>query len=312
MDFSDSDFNISSQEDLTVEILRKLPVKSLIRFCCMCKSWKTLIRSNDNFIKSHLKLSLCKNPNRTTNVLFYSEPNFKKIRYLDQLLIPGNLSLGPHFTLVGSCNGIICYYNNVIIRGNSMNLCLRNPATHEFRSFPDGNYFGRVYVVFFYDSINDDYRIVKFCHISVSSSSTELYILNSNTCKLKNFSCNFPPIARRSNIVVHKRVIHWVTIPTQGPILGALYAFDINEEKLVEILLPGSEFRTKPKPWIGVFDERISLFAWGIDFEIWFLKESVWKRKFVLVDPFGIHSPYGISSYGMILALNWDGKDVFI
>ncbi|KAI5648127.1 hypothetical protein M9H77_34132 [Catharanthus roseus] len=67
---SDSDFNISLQEDLTIEILRRLPVKSLIRFCCVCKSWKTLIRSNDNFIKkSYLKLSLCKNPNPTNKGL---------------------------------------------------------------------------------------------------------------------------------------------------------------------------------------------------------------------------------------------------
>ncbi|KAI5648119.1 hypothetical protein M9H77_34124 [Catharanthus roseus] len=149
----------------------------------------------------------------------------------------------PHITLVWSCNGIICYYNKVIIPGNSMNLCLWNPATHEFGSLPDGNCFGG------------------FFNISVSSSATELYSLNSNTWKLKNFSCNFPPIARRSNIVVHNRVIHWVTIPTQGPTLGALYAFDINEEKLLEISLPGCEFRTKPNPWIGVLDECISLFA---------------------------------------------------
>ncbi|KAI5648116.1 hypothetical protein M9H77_34121 [Catharanthus roseus] len=113
MDSSDSDFNISLQEDLTIEILRRLPVNSLIWFCCVCKSWKTLIRSNDNFIKSHLKLSLCKDPNRTNNVLFYSDTYLRKIHNLDQLLIPGNLSLGPHFTLVGICNGIIYYYNKM-------------------------------------------------------------------------------------------------------------------------------------------------------------------------------------------------------
>ncbi|KAI5648120.1 hypothetical protein M9H77_34125 [Catharanthus roseus] len=234
MDSSNSNFNVILQEDLTIKILRRLLVKSLIR-------------SNDNFIKSHLKLSLCKNPNRTNKVLFYSELDFRQIHNLDQLLIRGNLSSGPHFTLVGSCNWIICYYNKVLIPGNSMNLFLWNPATHEFGSLSDGNCFGRVYVVFFYDSVNDDYRIVEFCHISESSSTTEY--------------CNFPPIARRSNIVVHNRVILWVTIPIQDPTLGALYAFDVNEEKLVEISLPGCEFRTKPKPWIELFDETISLFA---------------------------------------------------
>ncbi|KAI5648112.1 hypothetical protein M9H77_34117 [Catharanthus roseus] len=253
MDSSDSDFNISLQEDLIIEILRRLPVKSIIRFCCVCKSWKTLVRSNDNFIKSHLKLSLYNDPNRTNKVLFYSELDFRKIHNLDQLLTPRNLSLGPHFTIVGSCNGIICCYNKVMIPEILMNL-----------SLPNGNCFGRVYVVFFYDSINDDYQIAKFCHISESSSVVELYSLNSNTWKLKNFSCNFPPIA--------------------CPTLGALYALDINEEKFVEISLP------------GLFNEFISLFAWGYEFEIWVLKERLWKKEFVLVDPSDIHSPYGLSS----------------
>ncbi|KAI5648126.1 hypothetical protein M9H77_34131 [Catharanthus roseus] len=105
-------------------------------------------------------------------------------------------------------------------------------------------------------------------------------------------------------------VLHWITIPTQGPTQGTLYSFDIIDKKFEEISLPSCEFRTKPKPWIGIFNEFVSLFAWGKDFEIWVLKENFWIKEFVLVDPFGVPFPYGISSYGKILALNWDGEDV--
>ncbi|MCI34852.1 F-box/kelch-repeat protein, partial [Trifolium medium] len=42
--------------ELIVEILSKLPVKSLMQFQCVCKSWKSLI-SDPNFAKKHLRMS---------------------------------------------------------------------------------------------------------------------------------------------------------------------------------------------------------------------------------------------------------------
>ncbi|GAB2274994.1 hypothetical protein Dimus_009762 [Dionaea muscipula] len=41
-------------EDLLVEILTRLPVKSLLRFRCVCKSWNSLI-TNSSFIKAHVR-----------------------------------------------------------------------------------------------------------------------------------------------------------------------------------------------------------------------------------------------------------------
>ncbi|KAL5787349.1 hypothetical protein ACOSP7_004298 [Xanthoceras sorbifolium] len=41
-------------EDMIIEILSILPVKSLIRFRCVSKSWYALVRSS-SFISKHLK-----------------------------------------------------------------------------------------------------------------------------------------------------------------------------------------------------------------------------------------------------------------
>src|SRR4051812_32733503 len=43
-------------EDLVVEILLRLPVRSLLQFKCICKFWKTLI-SDPKFAKRHLQIS---------------------------------------------------------------------------------------------------------------------------------------------------------------------------------------------------------------------------------------------------------------
>lgn len=51
-------------EDLIVEILSFLPVKSLLQFRCVSKSWKTLI-SDSTFVKLHLNRSSTRNPQLT-------------------------------------------------------------------------------------------------------------------------------------------------------------------------------------------------------------------------------------------------------
>ncbi|RHN66454.1 putative F-box domain-containing protein [Medicago truncatula] len=44
--------------DLVPEILCRLPVKSLLQFRCVCKSWKSLI-SDPKFAKKHLHMFTC-------------------------------------------------------------------------------------------------------------------------------------------------------------------------------------------------------------------------------------------------------------
>src|ERR1044072_3199964 len=44
-------------EELIVEILLRVPARSLLRFRCVCKSWKTLI-SNPQFVKDHTNITI--------------------------------------------------------------------------------------------------------------------------------------------------------------------------------------------------------------------------------------------------------------
>ncbi|CDY56027.1 BnaC04g55790D [Brassica napus] len=57
---SNRNFNIPI--DLTVEILKKLPVKSLVRFKCVSKCWSSIISSRKDFIESIVTRSLTQPP----------------------------------------------------------------------------------------------------------------------------------------------------------------------------------------------------------------------------------------------------------
>ncbi|KAI8027029.1 F-box protein [Camellia lanceoleosa] len=50
---SSSDYNLSLPRDIIFDILNHLPVKSLLRFKCICKTFCQLI-SSPTFISSHL------------------------------------------------------------------------------------------------------------------------------------------------------------------------------------------------------------------------------------------------------------------
>jgi len=117
--------------DLIEEILSFLDVKSLTRFKCVCKSWKTLI-FDPTFIKLHLKRST-----RNTHLtLIYNDVNIVRLP-LRRLIQNTSITLvdntyfhepcfldDPFFQepdfpqyrcleVIGSCNGLVCLYGYV-------------------------------------------------------------------------------------------------------------------------------------------------------------------------------------------------------
>jgi len=102
--------------ELIVQILLRLPVRSLIRFKCVCKSWFSLI-SHDNFANSHYEVTAA---THTPKILFIPSPSLETSWSIDleASLNDDNASasLNPNFRLpesyfvieiVCSCRGFI-------------------------------------------------------------------------------------------------------------------------------------------------------------------------------------------------------------
>lgn len=117
--------------------LTRLPVKILLRFRSVCKSWKTLI-SNPKFKKSHLTHTSV-NPNQDFLLLhFVVSGEYDEIITLSRVdLSQTSITTDSveELRLVGSINGLVCaskehrFFNNVI-----QLFYIWNPATKQVLS----------------------------------------------------------------------------------------------------------------------------------------------------------------------------------
>ncbi|XP_027116778.2 F-box/kelch-repeat protein At3g23880 [Coffea arabica] len=163
--------------EILVEILSRLPVKSLVKFKCVSKSWLSLT-SNPHFIKAHLRISANKDDFRHHGLIFTVLPP-NSHSHLKQCSLRSALNVemssiqvididypmkSPHKSVwvVGSCDGLVC----IAIEEND--LFLWNPAIRKYKKLPDlairlkhGCY---IIFGFGYDMLNDDYKVVAiFC-----------------------------------------------------------------------------------------------------------------------------------------------------
>ncbi|CAH1436060.1 unnamed protein product [Lactuca virosa] len=102
------------------EIMRRLPVKSLARFRCVCKAWRCLIDSS-RFIAAHT-VGQDQRPHLFVRYLVGRKPHFVCIvdddtfpqqRFVPTL--PPSIKLLTMSRMVGSCNGLVCldgYYES--------------------------------------------------------------------------------------------------------------------------------------------------------------------------------------------------------
>ncbi|GMI93020.1 hypothetical protein like AT3G16210 [Hibiscus trionum] len=157
-------------EVLVLEILSKLPVKSLTRFRCVCKPWSCSFQA---------PLFITKHQHNNLNLLFkgFHGNTRDGIHYFYQLSTEKgqNFSVKHKFhfpffekgwsglAVDGLCNGILCLHG-------ADKVALWNPSTREFKILPqssvqrppslhftslDGLGFG-------YDSQTNDYKVVRF------------------------------------------------------------------------------------------------------------------------------------------------------
>ncbi|KAH6763692.1 hypothetical protein C2S51_014941 [Perilla frutescens var. frutescens] len=123
--------------EIIIEILSRLPIRSIIRCRCVSKSWLDLINSNE-FVKSHLSKSapgLAIFPSCIYDGSLPSKP-YKFLEFVENSMHPVfNMSF-PHDYLQiqrSSVNGLLFLYN-IIQRPRNNFLC--NPITRDYIKLP--------------------------------------------------------------------------------------------------------------------------------------------------------------------------------
>lgn len=237
----------SFAEDILIEILLRLPIKSLGRFKCVCKRWWSLI-SDRGFAKSHLE-RLKAGDIISSQRIFKTRP----LETINYELLDGSIggeddravvkfheprmddSSWP-LELVGSCDGLVCLsvmgYSGFVLYNPTTKKCRNLPSSDHFR--PDGFLFG-----FGYDSRSDDYKIVQskgrngFEDAKVVIFSLKSGSWRTTQAKLESHLCLY----ERGDGVYWKGALHWCGLDrSREKAEDVIISFDLSEEKLQQVL----------------------------------------------------------------------------
>ncbi|KAL3506324.1 hypothetical protein ACH5RR_031706 [Cinchona calisaya] len=178
--------------DVIVEVLLRLPVKSLLKFKCVSKSWCSLI-SSKKFAKAHLDISSNATATYTSHRLLFSTGYHSELKWsplqsalyynaphieASDIECPVNYS---DMLLIGSSNGLVC----III--HQKYIYLWNPSIRKSKKLPhpgfNPKFFSCTLFGFGYDKLNDDYKVVGIKNTEFGNNEFELYSRKTNSWK---------------------------------------------------------------------------------------------------------------------------------
>ncbi|KAK4478037.1 hypothetical protein RD792_017302 [Penstemon davidsonii] len=148
-------------QELMIEILVCLPLKSIVRFRCVSKTWCNMLKS-PNFINIHLrnqrrrKVLLVRRwlmPQQNEDTLSFHDPNSPELEEVCPKLsipFPKDVYMKYGNTVMGPCNGIVCIFHH-----NSVILC--NPALREIKALPPSPFGLDIMASGFGNSFTNDY-----------------------------------------------------------------------------------------------------------------------------------------------------------
>ncbi|KAG9156015.1 hypothetical protein Leryth_012092 [Lithospermum erythrorhizon] len=323
--------------DVAIEILLRLPVKSLHRFRCVCRTWNDLIKSPE-FISMHVNhstlalnshLVLIKRnlvEDNCTSILSFHANDESLDVVSPELQIP--YFSYPFMEVLGPCNGIICLTNY-------MTFVFCNPVTREFSLLPPNScpcasspFFCHTKGVGFgFDSsIISDFKLVRIAIHSHKEhghyhheNRAEIYSLKSKAWRqldgvlpevkytpcfeiFFNDSCHWQAFNGRD----HKKFI---------------LSFRMSSEKFAEIDLPNNLTNLDEKcTSLEVSNGSLALIAYTDSqlkledqyTEIWIMKEygisESWTKLFKIGPLSGIRCPLSFMKNDVLLLENIEGQ----
>ncbi|XP_040995159.1 F-box protein CPR1-like [Juglans microcarpa x Juglans regia] len=263
-------------EEIVLEILARLPVKSLLSFRRVCKSWNSII-SSPYFIATHLKYG----PRRGYYLLYQSmqvaqihEPSCTVVcdRTYDRI---SEIELPfVHAGIVGSSNGLLC------VEPPYGYLSLWNPSIARFKVLPApclaGGYISVAYG-FTYVSEENDFKIVRISYSEFTTTlpRAQVFTLSSNSWRriddpiplkpnalIYNIGCNHLPCPCIAG------ALHWIVrskgSEDDGRDNKKILSFDLRDEKFGEIALPSSYmYHYDEWEYLGLFKGKLASFRFA-------------------------------------------------
>ncbi|XWS73865.1 hypothetical protein CRYUN_Cryun02cG0165900 [Craigia yunnanensis] len=313
---------IELPETVVMEILSKLPAKSLTRFRCVCKPWCSsfqtshfITKHQHNNLKNNLNILLkrCRG-NTHDDIHYFSALSTEKGQ---NFLVKENIRL-PFFencwyapVVSGPCNGLLCLHD-------AGKAALWNPSTREFKILPqssvqrppsvDSTSFGCL--GFGFDSKTDDYKVVRFVtyyfdeneeegFLADWNHQVELYSLKSDSWK----EISVPEAQPYGSPLFNNYINGFYYWQATGDSDYLILSFDMANEKFSTLPLPkfGGSLA---QYYLELLDFNGSLGAIvypreGTEksFDLWVMNGS-WTRQFSIEYVSGVERPLGFWKNG--------------
>ncbi|XP_049362280.1 F-box/kelch-repeat protein At3g23880-like [Solanum verrucosum] len=288
--------------ELIIEILSRLPVKSLLKFKCVSTQWRCLISSR-NFIKTHLNVFTNNKDfihNRLllrfiqphhhlmdcsiSSLLYDSDPKTFQLDYPMQ-------NPRKSVTILGSVNGLICL-------SIDKDLILWNPSIRKFKKFRDpqsGRYFLHG---FGYDQLHDDYNLV------LISKEVRIYSSNSDSWRIIVNDRSHGLVRETDGIFVNGK-LHWAKSPSQDQHSyngWDITSIDVTDGKWGKVEKPFyGEGDFDLTPCVGVLGSDLSNLCnnQSLQTDVWIMKEyeikESWTKMYTINRPNDHPEGYGFS-----------------
>nr|ADZ74124.1 S-haplotype-specific F-box protein [Prunus pseudocerasus] len=320
------------EKQILIDILVRLPAKSLVRFLCTCKSWSDLIGS-PSFVSTHLYRNVTKHAH--VYLLCLHHPDFERLVNPDDPYVKKEFQwslfssetfeecyklshpLGntEYYGIYGSSNGLVCISDEILNFDSPIHIW--NPSVRKFRALPMSTNinikFGSVALQFGFHPRVNDYKIVRMLRTNKDALAVEVYSLRTNSWKMIEA---IPPWLKctwqnHKGTFFNGVAYH---IIQKGPIFSIM-SFDSGSEEFEEFIAPDA-ISSSWELCIDVYKEQICLLLdyypceeEGMDkIDLWVLHEKRWKQLCAFVYPSDCYyCTNGISIDNKLVILRIDG-----
>ena len=321
--------------DIVLNVLTRLPAKSVIRFSCVCKTWDSSITSS-YFISTHLNNLAHDHDNdndngdgyiihmpwdtNSSNRVVCTVAFDRTFDRISEVEIPFDLTPG-RAQIVGSCNGLLCLADIGKLSISKDFIYLRNPSIKKFKRLPDSclGQLDFVTLGFAYHPENNDYKVLRISsypgmepHLA---DQIEVYTLSSDSWRKVGMSL-------RANVVVYfnnfplpiplvSGALHWMARVIEDKCKSdMIVSFDVNSEKFSLLGMPdGSKKIVRFQTCLASLKGKLAFLTIGQsehDYHcfMWVMREygvlESWNKLFV-VPLERVSACIGFTMYGTLL-----------
>lgn len=313
-------------EDMLIEILSRLSVRSLLKFRCVCKSWCDLFES-PSFISKHLN----NEDNMRLTVRYvdsdddgsdeFSYPRICFSLFLDETLADlSSQDLVPQMPIfgvvMGPYDGIFCSLVN------DHRIAIWNLATRECKALPkrvpilpDNIEISNSYVGFGLDPISNYYKLVwiltlwdeKRC-MFCECADVAVYTFCTNSWRnFQSFEMSLHNVRDELDSTYHNGVCYWLTM--RHGCHELILSFCLGNENFQEIQGPCIP-EAAPKT-LGVYNGSLCLLLLDKTkscFDMWMMKDRYWTKHFSTRSIVAVDRPIGFWKNGAFFIRSSTGQ----